>query len=651
MRIMRYLTLLTTLLLLFIHPAFGQDSLQRPTPYPVSSSIEFQQAVGNQTRTAHGAPGPNYWTNTASYAIDGVLSPSTRQLRGHEKVVYTNNSPDSLHYLVLHLRQNLHKPGAIRNRSVEITGGMHLSYVAVDEQALVEQHNRQSVGLDVGYVVDGTLMYVTLAEPLGPEESTELTLAWSFKVPQTGAPRMGQENKEVFFLGYWYPQMAVYDDVQGWDTDPYMGNGEFYMGYADYNVELTVPEGWLVAGTGQLQNAKEVLTPAVQERLKSAATQDSIVTVVGADKREAGVSTQKTDSGQLTWHFQASKVRDFALSTSKRYVWDATHAEVSPSDSAADRKTVMIHALYRPETKSWTRSAEFARFSIEHLSEMIIPYRYPQMTCVEGIIGGGMEYPMITLIGGARSNRSLFNVTYHEISHMWLPMMVGVQETDYTWMDEGLTSFNTKEGANAFFNESRAWDPNRQYYFYIAGTRDDVPPMRHADRYPVQGPSRIVASYNKPALVFHALRGIVGEQTFFKAYRTFARRWVNKHPYPHDLFNTFEEVVGKDLDWFWTSLLYESWTMDQAIEHVTQIDDGLRVTIVDKGKVPMPVLVKASYTDGTTRTKRLPVNVWLEGAQSTDVIFPAGKVARIELDPQAFLPDINRMNNTWEGNL
>ena len=259
---------------------------------------------------------------------------------------------------------------------------------------------------------------------------------------------MGQDG-EVFYLAYWYPQLAVYDDVSGWKADQYMDNGEFYMDYGSYEVEITVPAGWLVSATGTVQNPEAVLSEQTRARLAQAAQTRETVSIVGEDERQAGVST--ASGGMLTWRFKADDVRDFAFGTSNHYVWDATSANVGDHDGDGQNDTAMIHAFYRPDRSLWKRSAEFAQFSIEHLSQTIMPYPYPHMTTVEGIIGGGMEYPMMTLIGPGRNDRSLFGVTYHEIGHMWFPMIVGQDEKQYTWMDEGLTSFNTNEGAGAFW--------------------------------------------------------------------------------------------------------------------------------------------------------------------------------------------------------
>ncbi|MES3629432.1 MAG: M1 family metallopeptidase [Longimonas sp.] len=610
----------------------------RPVPYSVTPPSAFMDAVAANTRTLTGAPGSQYWTNTTTYDIDATLDPETAELTGSATIRYANNAPEPLLELKLHLRQNLHAEGAIRNREVQVTGGITVERVALydtDTDAFDEEPR---------YEIDGTVMTLPLDTPLASGDTAHVEVDWSFEVPRgSEAPRMGREGSAVFYLGYWYPQMAVYDDVDGWVAERYQGNGEFYMGFADYTVNLTVPEGWLVAATGMLQNEDAVLTEPVQERIHATEAPDAIQTIVGPDERGAGSATRTSESGTLTWTFHAENVRDFAWGTSADYIWDATTATTSDGP-------VRINTLYRPGTAAWERSAEYARFSIEHLSDMLLPYPYPHMTAVEGVIGGGMEYPMITVIGGDRTPQSLFRVTYHEISHMWFPMLVSTNEKRYTWMDEGTTSFNTNEGTVDFYN-ANAWAPNRQYYYGFAGHPDETPSMRHNDRFPIDGPARVVASYNKPGVMLHALRGILGEETFFEAYRTYAEQWMYKHPTPHDLFHTFETVSGEDLSWFWRGTLYETWTMDHSIDSVAVEDERVTVTVHDSGNLPMPIILEVTYDDGTTEMHRREATDWIDTRTrrlqvSWDTPADA-TVTRIQLDPGRFLPDVDRRTHLW----
>ncbi len=626
-------------------PAAPPDTaVQRPVPNPISPGPGFQRAVEEGTRTRSGRPGPAYWTNTAAYRLDATVVPDSNLLRGSGTIRYHNNSPDTLRQVVLHLRQNIHTKGAMRNRQAEVTGGMTLDSLRVRGHEKLRRiaSRRQLQQLGQGYQVRDTRLVIALPTPLPPDDSTTLSVGWHFQVPGADNFRMGQDG-EVYYLGYWYPQIAVYDDVHGWRAQPYLGDGEFYMGYADYDVSITVPDGWLVGATGALQNPATVLTDSTLARLQRARAPgpDTIISVVDSTEQGVGSATAAAPTGDstLTWRFRAERVRDFAFGTSDDFVWDATAAQTGTD-------TTMIHALYRPEARLWSRSAEFARFSIEHLSDMLVPYPYPHMTTVEGPIGGGMEYPMITHIGRYESTEGLFGVTYHEISHMWFPMLVGTDEKTYAWFDEGTTTFNETEGRDDFFPDTDAWAPSQHYYYRLTPATE-TPSMRHADRYPVDGPDRYVASYDKPAVMLHALRGILGEDTFFEAYRTFAERWAYKHPTPHDFFNTFEDVAGRDLDWFWRGTLYNTWTLDQAIASVDSANDGVAVTVADEGTLPMPVLLRATYADGRTLTRRIGVAPWLNGRRRVTVSLPSGTVTRITIDPNQTLPDLDRTNNTW----
>ncbi len=628
-------------------PATAQDN--RPIPYPAFPAPQFLSAVEVGTRTLTGEPGPQYWTNTAEYRIKATLSPFSNMLRGSEEVIYQNNSPDTLRRIVVNLYQNLHSEGVVRSESVQVTGGMHVSQVALNGMDLVEARpvslwRRQTGPVGTSYSIRGTKMTIQVPDGVAPGEAARLNMSWSFEVPAQGAPRMGQDG-EVYYLGYWYPQVAVYDDLRGWDPDPYAGEGEFYMGYADYDVSITVPEGWLVGATGELQNGYAVLTEQTRSRLASVADSDSTVHIVTADDRGAGRSTVDSPTGALTWRFTAENVRDFAFGTSASYVWDAGRTAVGDLDDDSESDYAMIHALYRPDARTWDQAAHYSAYSIEFLSRTVMPYPYPQMTSVEGIIGGGMEYPMITLIGGNRNERTLMSVTIHELAHMWFPMIVGQDEKAYTWMDEGMVTFNENDGEEAYW-ESPIWPSEQQMYLIIARSEIEEPSMKHADSY--RSPfARNVAHYAKPGITFHALRGIVGNDRFYEALQEYTRRWAFKHPSPWDMFNTFEDVLDMDLDWFFRSWIYEAWVLDQAVASVEQTADGIAVTIADYGLTPMPAPVRVKYADGRVENQLVPVDHWLDDNVSAVLTFPAGDVVEVEIDPEGYYSDIDVANNVW----
>jgi hypothetical protein len=596
---------------------------QRPRPYPVFEPPAFQRAVERGTRTRTGHPGPRYWQQWASYRLEAELDPPSNRLRGRAWIRYENRSPDTLRNVFVHLNQNLFAPDAVRNEVVPVTRGMEL------ERSLVN-------GVEVRGQVTATVLRLPLAAPLLPGASLDLEFAWSFLVPPDGAPRGGQDG-EVFVISYWYPQLAVYDDFGRWQTDPYLGNAEFYMGYADYDAAITVPEGWLVAATGTLANPEAVFSDETVSRLRAARASPAPVHVV--TEADFGRATRP---GRLTYRFRASGVRDFTFATSSRWRWDATLALAGPD-------TADIHTFYRPSRIpwAWDQSARYARHSIEFLSRFLWPYPYPQMTAVDGVAScGGMEYPMLTCIGGRRDTLSLYSVIVHEFAHMWFPMQVGSDERRYSWQDEGLTRFNQAQAMREFFGGYDLERIVRDAYLGLARAGAEVELMRHGDLYPFGSPAFAVASYQKMATILAALRALLGEETFLRAYREYGRRWVNRHPSPYDFWNTFEDVSGRDLDWFWRTWFFETWTLDHAVAAVTPRGGSTEIVIEDRGLAPMPARLTVTRPDGSVERLEVPVGVWLNGARSHSLRV-RGRVARVEIDPEHAFPDIERANNVW----
>ena len=629
------------------------SSALHPRYLSVVEPRNFTGAVERGTRTRSGRPGPRYWQQYARYRLGASLDTAAKLLSGTGTIRYYNRSPDALPRLALHLYQNLYAPPAQRNRVVSVTGGVTLSRLSAGGAQLAALASNDTT--NTGYRVDGTIAWLNLPAPLAAGDSIDLAVAWSFPIPPLpGSPRMGQDA-EVFHLAYWYPQLAVYDDVNGWQADQYMGTGEFYMGYADYDVTLRVPAGLLVVATGELENESEVLAPAVRSRLQRlragrGAIDSGIVHVVSEAERGAGRATATGGSDRmLAWHFTANQVRDFAWTASGKYVWDAARVSVGDADGDGEGEFPLVHALYRPQFTLWRETARYARHSIDFLSRFLWPYPYPHMTVVEGLeVGGGMEFPMTTFITGTpRDSVSLYGVTVHEIGHMWFPMIVGSDEKRNMWQDEGLTSFNDWNGAIEFFPGISPETLMGTSYYRAARAGTELEIMRHGDHY-MRDAARTVAAYDKPMVVLHALRGLLGDELFMRAYREYGRRWTNRHPQPHDLFNTFNDVTGRDLSWFWRTWFYETWTHDQAIAGVQRSGDRLLVTVEDRGLAPMPTRLVITRSDGTTERAEIPVDVWLRGrTAAVHTVENAATVRRIEIDPERVFPDLDRSNQAW----
>lgn len=623
----------------------------RPVPNMIGIEIpaSFKESIRQGTRTHTGKPGPDYWQQQSDYEIDVKILPEEKKLVGSSTITYYNNSPDTLQQIFIELTQNVHKAGVVRNEPAEITGGINLQTFHFEGNAMQEIRRRGQPG----YLVNGTLMLVLPPEPVMPGETVTMQAEWDFTIPRRGAGgRMGYSEDNLIFIAYWYPKVRMYDDVFGWFTDPFLGNAEFYNEFGNYNVDITVPEQWIVAGTGDLTNAGQVLRPPILQRLKKAHNSDEVLTVVSRD--DFGKVTQSGTNGTLTWNFSAEDVNDFAFSLTRESIWDATHTPVGDRDGDGTVDYAHINAFYRPAATLWEKAARYEQHSIRFLSEFTgLSYPWPHMTAVEGggIIGGGMEFPMMTLTGAyqGREPASLYAVIAHELAHMWVPMQVATNERWYAWIDEGTTTFNENQAKKAFYPDRPDPDLNDfESYLNITDTDMEGPIMRRSD-FHYTGGAYGVASYPKPASVLVALRGLLGEQTFMDAYRTFMERWQYKHPYPWDFFNTFEDVSGRELDWFWRSWYYETWTLDQGVERVTETGDGTRIVIRDYGQVPMPAVVRITLASGKTLQRTISVETWLRGAtKATLQVKPGVKVTRVAVDPAHKYPDTDRSNNVWE---
>lgn len=627
---------------------------ERPAPYPVVPPLEFEAAVEAGTRSEDGAPGPEYWQQWAEYDIEAQVDVASKALTGSATIRYQNHSPRQIPLLVLNLLQNLHAEGVERLEPAEVTGGVRVERVVVDGQALRAANGRDGPG----WAVEGTLMFVPLPRLLEPGGEVELEIDWTFALPQAGAGgRMGYTGDEFLYLGYWYPQMAAFDDVIGWHAEPFRSNAEFYSDFADYRVTIDAPEGWLVMSTGSLQNPDDVLTPEVADRLRAAESSDDVVHVVTHGNTTA--ATTQAPGGRLQWSFTADSVRDVAFAVMRNHAWDAARAPVGDRDGDGVTDYTRVDAFWRQSARNYDDAWRYAQHSVDFLSRYTgLPYPWPHMSVVEGggIIGGGMEFPMMTIIGdyNRAGADALYNVTAHEIAHMWVPMMLSTNERRYGWLDEGITTFN-ENNARAEFFEGRddPWPAEHNTYARVAGRGEEGPIMRWSDHHR-PGPAYSVASYAKPAAVLHALRGVLGEESFDRAHREFYDRWAFKNPYPWDLINTFEDVTGEDLEWFWRSWLYEStedgaWYLDQGVAAVERLESGeTRITIADHGWVPMPVPLRITREDGSVVERTIPVDPWLEGAVRTTITVPAGPpVTHVEVDPKGWFPDLDRRNNSW----
>jgi hypothetical protein len=665
----RYLSRAVLGLLLLVPEAAGAQSVPapsvdpastaeqgRPLPGPLIETAGFSRAVARGTRTRTGVPGARNWVQHAQYRITATLDVVTHRVSGREHVTYLNNSPDTLRRIAVHLRQNVFAPGAPRRDPAPVTGGVTLGAMTINgEPVAMRARRRQQEPSPAGpqYQVNGTVMWLLLAHPLEPGDSVAFGCAWSYEVPET--PSDGREGREgdVYFMGYWYPQIAVYDDVNGWVADPYLLEAEFYMDPAAYDVSVTVPRGWVVGATGTLRNPDEVLTRSARDSLAAARRTGRVVRVLTPGQQVDGVLAGRDST--TTWHFTADDVRDFAWGTSDEYAWDATRALVrQPGTRVAD--TVDINSFFRlhqPAAAWAVGGARYTRDAIEQMSAWLWPYPWPQMSSMEGVLtGGGMEYPMMTLMQPWADTLSLAGDLMHETGHMWFPMQVGSNETRHPWMDEGLTQFNVAQGMRVLYGAPRkggrindSEEGQRASYLEAALAGHDMPLSLPGDEFPAD--LYLVMYYNKTAQVLAALRGVMGPERFHQGLVEYGRRWIGRHPEPFDFFNTMSQVAGRDLSWFWNSWFERGWSLDQAIDSVTTTGDSVTIAVSDRGLAIMPVHLAVTWADSNVQKVDLPASVWLSGARRTTVRVAArGRVVKVQIDPDGEFPDVDRENNS-----
>ena len=652
----RAATLLCTALAAVAMPAVAQTPgprpqtpvLQRPVANPIVASPGYRRAVERGTRTTTGVPGPNFWQQTAHYTIAARLDVEAKQLTGTTRIRYRNNSPDTLRRLFVQLIQDFHREDAVRHSPAEVTGGYTFTRVAAGGRDL---QAAQGAPRGPGYAVQMGSMFIAPPGPVAPRDSVTLEFAWSFRIPQRNG-RMGWNADNFFFLAYWYPQMAVYDDVVGWQTDPFMGVSEFYSNFAEYDVTLDVPAGWVVQGTGRLLNEPEVLPESIVRRLRAAEASDTVVHILTEQDFGPGRATRESPDGRLRWHFAADSVRDAAYSITSASRWDAVRTAVGDRNGDGSPEYSRAEAIWRPAHTRWAQGARYAQHAIAfHSRNLALPYPYSHATAVEGdgIIGGGMEYPMMTMIGGydQASDTALYGVITHELAHNWVPMIVSVDERRHGWMDEGTTSFNDDQASADFYPGYSTERYEFEAYVARAHTGEEGALMRYSDNLDNVGHYGVHA-YQKPASMLISLRGLLGRETFYRAYQGYLRAWAYRQPKPWDFFNAFNTISGRDLSWFWRTFYYETWTLDQTVAGVTAGPRGTEIVVRDLGDAPMPARLTITMANGDTLQREVPVETWLAGTRTATVTVPTGRqVVRVEIDARGEFPDVARKNNVW----
>jgi len=593
----------------------------------------------NNLRTGDGRPGSSYWQQRADYRIETVLDVEKNELRGEETIRYTNNSPNALPYLWLHLEQNMCAPASVTNQLNQpplVFLGSTFDFSCKGFAGGLTLERARSAGKDLNYTILGTTMRVDLPEPLASGARIELDMAWRFPVPPYGGGRMGRDGT-LFEIAQWYPRMAVYDDVRGWNHEPYIGAGEFYLEYGSFEVSITLPPSYVVAATGTLENPEQVLTAEQRARLTAAATSDTAIAIIRADEAgDAARTRPMTRQGLLTWRFTADSVRDFAFAAAPNFRWDASGYE-----------GILVHTYYRPSATLWTEANRMVREGLKYYSEQWYRYPYPHMSSIEGPIEG-MEYPMMTFDPAGPAREDLQWVLAHELGHQWMPMIVGSNERLYPWMDEGFNTFIDLANAAHYFEGTPYGDTIEVHPLHLYPDHAIAGQEQPLIARPVEVKDLFWVGYQKPALMMQQLRyEVLGKERFDHAFRQYLKAWAFRHPTPADFFRLMRDASGMNLDWFWRDWVLTTARLDQSVDSVRTSGGTSRIYLSNRGTMVMPLELRLTRQGGGTDTIQLPVEMWNLGSRFVHTVSGGGRVIRVEVDPRNAMPDTKRANNTW----
>lgn len=579
------------------------------------------------------------WQQRVEYTMDVRLDVNTHKLTGKQKLTYYNNSPDTLKKVYYHLYFNAFQPGSmmdVRSRTIADPDPRvedRISKLKEDEIGYQHILSLKQDGRTVSYTTIGTILEVVLKKPLMPSSKTVFDMEFEAQVP-VQIRRSGRNNSEgiAYSMTQWYPKLAEYDRA-GWHPDPYVGR-EFYGVWGDFDVNITLDRAYTIGGTGILQNPEKI----------------------GHGYEKDGQSV-KQDPGELTWHFLAKNVHDFAWAADPDYRHETAQVPDGP----------LLHFFFQPgdqTTENWERLKQFTVRHFQFMNERFGKYPYPSYSVIQGG-DGGMEYPMCTLITGERSAGSLLGVTAHEAAHSWYQGVLGTNESRYPWMDEGFTDFAANESLAAIFNEKNPHEGSYAAYFALVKSGLQEPASQHSDHYTTNR-AYGVAAYSMGAIFLNQLKYIIGEKNFYPGMRRYFYTWKFKHPEPADFIRIMEAESGMQLKWYLNYFISTMKTIDYSIATVLENDDNTYVTLRRIGEFPMPIDLMVTYRDGTRELFYIPSSEtlgnkpveneevlrnelvawpWVNPTYTARVNRPANEISSIEIDPSARMADVNRKNN------
>jgi hypothetical protein len=616
----------------------------------------FYSKNGTITRSASGQPGAEYWQNRADYQLTAKLNEANNEIVGSGIITYTNNSPDKLSFVWMHLDQNLFKADSRGNAVIPLTGSRNGARGQVFDGGhkikavkVISTVKGKSTETDVKFLITDTRMQVFLPQALSAKGgSIKIKIDFSYISPEEGSDRTGvleTKNGKIFTIAQWYPRMCVYDDVRGWNVNPYLGASEFYLEYGDFDVKITVPSNHIVVSSGELLNPTTVFSAVEQQRLAQAKQSDKTVFIRTAEEVEK--TSKSVSTTTKTWNYKIKNARDLSWASSAAFILDGAKINLH-----SGKKSVALSA-YPVESagnEAWGRSTEYTKASIENYSKRWMEYPYPAATNVAGN-EGGMEYPGIVFCNWESKGADLWGVTDHEFGHIWFPMIVGSNERLFGWMDEGFNTFinslSSVDFNNGEYKEPKA-DMHQRAEYYTSPTLETI--LSSPDN--VKEANIGLLNYSKPSSGLIILREqVLGAERFDFALKTYIERWAYKHPQPDDFFRTIENVAGEDLSWFWRGWFQNNWRLDQGITSIKYVKNdpkqGVIITIENFEKMVMPVILDLKTKSNKVTRITLPVEIWQRNKVWSFKHDTTEEIESIIMDPEHAFPDSNIANNSW----
>jgi hypothetical protein len=594
---------------------------------------EIEKLYNGNTRAWDGRPGEGYWQNSADYKIKVTLNTDTREIYGEETIVYFNNSPDTLNEIIIQLFPDIYEttnPRDWRFSKESLTNGTKINSFKIAGA---------EIDIDTsGYKYSTNLILTRLPAVILPKSTVRLEIEWEFTVPEKSKLRMGKYGDGVFFIAYWYPKIAVYDDYYGWDELNYTGSTEFYSDFNNYDVTITLPGEFLVWATGDLQNADEVLHPQTFSKYKKALYSDEVVRIVTEKDYEDDNVT--SDNSENDWRFIARNVPDFSFACSDTYLWDGVSVVVDEN-----QRRVLTDAAYAPGTINYENAAFVSKLCLEYLSYDMpgIPFPYSHMTSFcNGNRGGGMETPMMANNGAPRDSAGFETLLLHEIAHSYFPFYVGINERRSAWMEEGWATYFPRGYSNKYLDNYSHFDYVLGFLYALGlGTEQDLPIIIPSNN--LRGAPLTVNSYGKSFIAFLELEKMLGGELFRKALREYIESWNGKHPLPYDFFFSFNQTACEDLSWFWEAWFYDFGTCDYALEK----DGKEEIYLVKVGLLPASISVKVYFEDESSETIIVNASEWKDGKAKMQLeITSSKKIVNAFIDTSETLdtnPDNNRI--------